>query len=142
MPRATPRSRISTSWSGLAANSNGTIVPGRIIVAVEDDGLGSTINAFATNSATIQGHPGRRRRRGRGRRVLFPYARVRHHARDARVILVPGGAPILFDTSGTRLATPVVRQKPDFVGPDGVQQYVPRIHAGTRTSRPGRDGTC
>ena len=31
-----------------------------------------------------------------------------------------GGAPILFDTAGTRLATPVVRQKPDFVGPDGV----------------------
>jgi len=30
-----------------------------------------------------------------------------------------GGAPILFDTSGNRLATPVVRQKPDFVGPDG-----------------------
>jgi hypothetical protein len=31
-----------------------------------------------------------------------------------------GGAPILFNTAGTRLATPVVRQKPDFVGPDGV----------------------
>ena len=31
-----------------------------------------------------------------------------------------GGAPILFDTSGVRLAQPVVRQKPDFVGPDGV----------------------
>ena len=31
-----------------------------------------------------------------------------------------GGAPILFDVTGTRLATPVVRQKPDFVGPDGV----------------------
>ena len=30
-----------------------------------------------------------------------------------------GGAPTLFDTSGTRLATPIVRQKPDFVGPDG-----------------------
>ena len=30
-----------------------------------------------------------------------------------------GGAPILFDVSGTRLATAVVRQKPDFVGPDG-----------------------
>ena len=27
--------------------------------------------------------------------------------------------PILFDKSGNRLATPIVRQKPDFVGPDG-----------------------
>jgi hypothetical protein len=31
-----------------------------------------------------------------------------------------GGDPILFDTSGKRLATPQTRQKPDFVGPDGV----------------------
>jgi hypothetical protein len=30
-----------------------------------------------------------------------------------------GGSPILFDTSGNRLATPVIRQKPNFVGPDG-----------------------
>jgi subtilisin family serine protease len=30
-----------------------------------------------------------------------------------------GGAPILFSVSGTRLATPVVRQKPDFVAADG-----------------------
>src|SRR6202041_1831312 len=30
-----------------------------------------------------------------------------------------GGEPILFDTAGHRLATPVVRQKPDFVAPDG-----------------------
>jgi hypothetical protein len=28
--------------------------------------------------------------------------------------------PILFSTAGVRLATPVTRQKPDFVGPDGV----------------------
>ncbi len=31
-----------------------------------------------------------------------------------------GGAPILFDSSGNRLITPIVRQKPNFVGPDGV----------------------
>ena len=30
-----------------------------------------------------------------------------------------GGAPILFNASGNRLATPLVRQKPDIVGPDG-----------------------
>ena len=42
--------------------ANGTHAPGRIIVTVEDDGLGSTITQFATNSPTIQGHPRRRRR--------------------------------------------------------------------------------
>ena len=31
-----------------------------------------------------------------------------------------GGDPILFDADGSRLATPVLRQKPDLVGPDGV----------------------
>jgi subtilisin family serine protease len=30
-----------------------------------------------------------------------------------------GGDPTLFDVTGTRLGTPVYRQKPDLVGPDG-----------------------
>ena len=30
-----------------------------------------------------------------------------------------GGVPILFDTNGNPLPQPVVREKPDFVGPDG-----------------------
>ena len=40
--------------------ADGTAPPGRIKVAVEDDGAGSTINAFQSNSAgsTVQGHPG------------------------------------------------------------------------------------
>jgi subtilisin family serine protease len=41
-----------------------------------------------------------------------------------------GGTPILFDSSGTRLATPVVRQKPDFVGPDGVNNTFLGIQGG------------
>jgi subtilisin family serine protease len=31
-----------------------------------------------------------------------------------------GGEPVLFDTTGKRLSTPEIRQKPDFTGPDGV----------------------
>ena len=40
--------------------ADGTTAPGRIKVVVEDDGAGSTINAFPGNSvnATLQGHPG------------------------------------------------------------------------------------
>jgi hypothetical protein len=30
-----------------------------------------------------------------------------------------GGSPVLFSSAGIRLASPLVRQKPDFVGPDG-----------------------
>lgn len=101
--------------------ASGSAPPGRIKVAWEDDGAGSTIVNFPpTDNPTIQGHPGaagaaavgaarfyQTRLCGMTPAVLEPYSSL-------------GGAPILFDTSGNRLATPVVRQKPDFVGPDGV----------------------
>jgi len=101
--------------------ANGSPMPGRIKLAWEDDGAGSTITNFPpTTNATIQGHPGaagaaavgaarfyQTRLCGQTPALLEPYSSF-------------GGAPILFDTSGNRLATPVVRQKPDFLGPDGV----------------------
>jgi len=105
---------------GLATNASGTIVPGRIIVSVEDDGLGSTISAFATNSATIQGHPGAAGAAAVGAAFYFQTP----ECGTTPAVLEPysslGGAPILFSTTGTRLAAAVIRQKPDFVGPDGV----------------------
>jgi Subtilase family len=105
---------------GLAANSSGTIVPGRIIVSVEDDGLGSTINSFATNSATIQGHPGAAGAAAVGAAFYFQTPACGTTTAVLEPFSSLGGAPILFNTSGTRLAAPVIRQKPDFVGPDGV----------------------
>lgn len=105
---------------GLAANSLGTIVPGRVIVSVEDDGLGSTINAFATNSATIQGHPGAAGAAAVGAAFYFETPACGTTPAALEAYSSEGGAPILFDTAGARLATPVVRQKPDFVGPDGI----------------------
>ncbi len=102
--------------------ANGTAAPGRIKVAVEDDGAGSTINAFQTNSA---------RRCKDTRAPPAPRPWVRRSTSNTPACGTPrratlesysseGGAPILFDVTGTRLAAPVVRQKPDFVGPDGV----------------------
>jgi hypothetical protein len=97
----------------------GGTTPGRIKVAVEDDGAGSTINSFATNSATLQGHPSALGAAAVGA-VFFPdtiscgaAAPILENFSSA------GGDPILFDVTGARLATPVTRQKPDFVGPDG-----------------------
>ncbi len=104
---------------GLAANSNGTTVPGRVIVAVEDGGLGSTINSFATNSASIQGHPGAAGAAAVGAAFYFQTPACGTTPATLEPYSSAGGAPILFDTSGVRLATPIVRQKPDFVGPDG-----------------------
>ena len=105
---------------GLSANSAGSIAPGRIIVSVEDDGLGSTIDSFATGSATIQGHPGAAGAAAVGAAFYFDTPACGTSPAQLEKFSSEGGAPILFDIGGTRYATPIVRQKPDFVGPDGV----------------------
>ena len=104
---------------GLAANANGTPVPGRILVSVEDDGLGSTIDAFWSGGPTIQGHPGAAGAAAVGAAFYFQTPQCGTSPATLESFSSAGGAPILFDTTGARLATPVVRQKPDFVGPDG-----------------------
>jgi hypothetical protein len=100
--------------------ASGSPVPGHIKLAWEDDGAGSTITNFPpTNNATIQGHPGAAGAAAVGA-AFFPYTPL-CGVTPARLELFSsyGGSPILFDTLGNRLANPVVRQKPDFVGPDG-----------------------
>jgi hypothetical protein len=99
--------------------ANGTAAPHRILVAVEDDGLGSKITSFATNSATLQGHAGAAGAAAVGAAFYFSTPRCGTTPAKLEAFSSQGGEPILFDTAGHRLATPVVRQKPDFVAPDG-----------------------
>jgi Subtilase family len=100
--------------------AGGTLPPGRIKVAVEDDGAGSTINRFQTNSATLQGHPGAAGAAAVGAAFYNNTPACGQTPAQIESYSSEGGSPILFDASGNRLATPLVRQKPDFVGPDGV----------------------
>ncbi len=102
--------------------ANGSTKPGRIIVSVEDDGLGSTINQFVNSSGpTIQGHPAAAGAAAVGAAFYFDTPRCGTTPAQLEAFSSQGGAPILFNgATGVRLATPVVRQKPDFVGPDGV----------------------
>jgi hypothetical protein len=100
--------------------AGGTAPPARIKVAVEDDGAGSTINAFQTNTPTIQGHPGAAGAAAVGAAFFFNTPACGSTPAQLENFSSEGGAPILFDTAGTRLTAPVVRQKPDFAGPDGV----------------------
>jgi hypothetical protein len=93
--------------------------PGRIKLAVEDDGLGSTITQFATNSGTLQGHPGAAGAMAVGAAFFFDTVACGTTSAQLESYSSEGGTPILFDVNGTRLATPVTRQKPDIVGPDG-----------------------
>ena len=101
---------------GLAA---ATPPPGRILVAVEDNGLGSQINSFATHSYTLQGHSGAAGAATVGAAFYFSTPRCGTTPAQLESFSSQGGAPLLFDVQGKRLATPVLRQKPDFVGPDG-----------------------
>jgi subtilisin family serine protease len=114
----TPDKQVVSLVVGL---ENGTPAPGRIKLVVADDGAGSVIDpTYATNSPTLQGHPAatgaaavaaaffpQTPRCGTTPAVLEPFSAA-------------GGEPILFDVTGSRLAVPQVRQKPDFTGPDGV----------------------
>lgn len=94
--------------------------PGRVKLLVADNGLGATINGFATMSPTLQGHPNaagavavaaamyyETPACGTSPAVLEPYSSY-------------GDDPILFNTSGVALATAVNRGKPDLTAPDAI----------------------
>jgi len=91
--------------------------PGRIKVAVEDDGAGSQITKFANNGGTVQGHPS-----AAGAAAVGAAFFVNTPSCGFTPALEPfssaGGDPILFDVTGKPQAAEL-RQKPDFVGPDG-----------------------
>lgn len=99
---------------------NGTTVPGHIKLVVADDGAGSTINKFATNSATLQGHPGAAGAAAVGAAFSAQTPFCGFTPAILESYSSQGGAPIYFDVTGARLGAPLIRQKPDFVGPDGV----------------------
>jgi hypothetical protein len=99
--------------------ADGTAAPGRIKILVEDDGAGSTINAFQTNSPTLQGHPGAAGAAAVGAAFFVDTPACGTTPATLESYSSAGGSPILFSSAGTRLVSPMVRQKPDFVGPDG-----------------------
>ena len=109
----------STETLNIVVGLAGGAIPGRIKVVVEDDGLGSTINTFATHSGTLQGHPGAAGAAAVGAAFFANTPACGVTTATLESYSSAGGDPILFDVNGVRLTTPVVRQKPDFVGPDG-----------------------
>ncbi len=101
---------------GLYAGS----APTMIKLVVEDGGAGSIIDAtYATNSATIQGHPGATGAAAVGAAAFYSTPSCGTSPAVLEFYSSLGGAPILFNTSGQAI-TAETRQKPDFVGPDGV----------------------
>jgi subtilisin family serine protease len=100
--------------------ADGTAAPGRVKVVVETDGQPDPpITQFATNSATLQGHPGAAGAVAVGAAFYFETPGCGTDPAIIESFSSQGGAPILFDAAGVRLATAATRQKPDLVGPDG-----------------------
>ncbi len=119
-----PLQVLGFSNTGSEFNANLAIVhrsgpiPGRIKwVSFYDEPL--VLNEFATDSSTIVGHAnaagaitvgaafyGDTPEFGQSPPLIQPYSSA-------------GGTPILFDTAGVRIPAQI-RQKPDVVGPDGV----------------------
>ena len=102
---------------GLASAS---AAPGRIKVAVQANGAPVTINSFYSPGPTLQGHPGAAGAAAVGAAYFLHTPRCGITPAVLASYSSQGGSPILFDATGMKLTSPVVRQKPDFVGPDGV----------------------
>ncbi|KYC40660.1 peptidase S8 [Scytonema hofmannii PCC 7110] len=79
-----------------------------------------TINEFNTDSGALYGHPNAA---GAEAVVAAPYYLTPEFGTSPAVLdpfSSAGSTPILFDTSGNRLANPEIRLKPDIVAPTGV----------------------
>jgi hypothetical protein len=99
----------------------GGAVPHRIKLVVEDDGAGVTYpGPIIPSGGTLQGHPGAAGAMAVGAAYWYNTPLCGVSPAQLEPFSAKGGDPILFDATGTALATPVTRQKPDIVGPDGV----------------------
>lgn len=112
----------TTAAYGLQIGLVSGTAPHHLKIIFQDDGGGTLVDpAFATSSPTIQGHPGAAGAAAvgasyfRANPVCLPAV---YPAYTLESYSSAGGDPILFDKTGTS-QTPVIRQKPDFVAPDG-----------------------
>lgn len=102
-----------------------TSPPGRIKFVLADNGAGAKINSsLAPGGPTIQGHPMAATAAAVGAAFYFKTPQCGTSPATLHAYSSAGGDPTLFDTSGARLATPQIRNKPDFVAPDGINNTI------------------
>jgi hypothetical protein len=117
---AASASTPAMSFTVSIALASGSAAPARIKLALDGDGAAVSIDQFATYSATIQGHPGAAGAMAVGAAYYFATPLCGTTPAVLEYYSSAGGDPILFDVNGVRLAAPLLRQKPQIVGPDGV----------------------
>ena len=94
--------------------------PGRVKFLLSDNGLGASITSFASFSPTIQGHPSAAGAVAVAAALYYQTPACGSSPAVLERYSSYGSDPILFDTSGRALATPVNRGKPELTAPDGV----------------------
>jgi Subtilase family len=119
-PASANSNTAQTTASIMIGLADGTPAPGLIKLVVADDGAGSTIDAFATHSPTLQGHPGAAGAAAVAAAFFAKTALCGTSPAILETFSSAGGDPILFSTTGQRLATPVYRQKPNITAADGI----------------------
>jgi subtilisin family serine protease len=89
-------------------------------VLVADNGLGVDNSRFGYGVSTLAGHASAAGAAtvGAADYVNTPLCGVTPALVNSYSAV--GGTPMLFDTNGQPLPTPIVRAKPDFIGPDSV----------------------
>lgn len=79
-----------------------------------------TINDYATNSGTVYGHANAAGAEATGAAYYEETPRFGTSPPILDYFSSAGGTPIFFDTNGSYLAVPEVRNKPEIVAPNGV----------------------
>ena len=83
-------------------------------------GSGFTVNEFATDSPTLFGHAAANGAEAIGAAPYFGTPAFGVSPPTLESFSSPGPSTIFFDTLGNALPSPEVRDKPEVVGPDGV----------------------
>lgn len=118
-PNFTPSSCSAAQDITVQVGHAGGTTPGRIKLAIEDNGAGATAATPTLAGGTLQGHPGAAGAMAVGA-TFWDYTAACQAIPAAllETFSAKGGDPILFDASG-HAQTAVIRQKPDIIGPDG-----------------------
>jgi Subtilase family len=105
--------------------AGGTSPPGRIKFLLADNGAGAKISSsLAPGGPAMQGHPMAATAAAVGAAFYFNTPQCGTSPATLHTYSSAGGDPTLFDVSGARLATPQIRNKPDFVAPDGANNTI------------------
>jgi len=107
-----------TNFNLLIGNCGGPN-PGLIKYIPFNPPAGMTINEYDTKSSTVYAHHNSAGAETVGAAFFGATPEFGVNPPTLESSSSAGGTPILFDTSGNPFPSPVIRQKPEIVGPDG-----------------------